>query len=147
MTDDIERDAQRLIAKVDELGGAVAAIEQGFQKSEIERSAYRIAREIDTGERVVVGVNKFRVAEEEPYQPLRVDPAIEQAQAARLAALRERRDAAEWGRRLDDLRRAAGDTRNILYPMLAALRARATVGEVCDALRDVWGLYKPPDVY
>jgi methylmalonyl-CoA mutase, N-terminal domain len=146
MTDDIERDAQQLIAKVDELGGAVAAIEQGFQKSEIERSAYRIAREIDTGQRVVVGVNKFRAAEEEPYQPLRVDPAIEHAQAARLAALRQSRDAAEWGRRIDDLRRAASDARNILYPLRAALRARATVGEVCAALRDVWGVYKPSDV-
>jgi methylmalonyl-CoA mutase, N-terminal domain len=147
MTDDIERDAEQLIAKVDQLGGAVAAIEQGFQKSEIERSAYRIAREIDTGKRVVVGVNTFTVAEEEPYQPLRVDPAIEQAQATRLAALRESRDAAEWGRRIDDLRRAAGGTGNILYPLRAALRARATVGEVCDALRDVWGVYKPPEVY
>jgi methylmalonyl-CoA mutase, N-terminal domain len=147
MTDDLERDAGQLIAKVDELGGAVAAIEQGFQKAEIERSAYRIAREIDAGERVVVGVNKFTVAAEEPYQPLRVDPAIEHAQAARLAALRESRDAAEWGRRIGDLRRAASATGNILYPLRAALRARATVGEVCDALRDVWGVYKPPDVY
>jgi len=147
MTNDLERDAERLIAKVDELGGAVAAIEQGFQKSEIERSAYRIARQIDSGERVVVGVNKFTVAEEEPYQPLRVDPAIEQAQAARLAALRESRDAAEWARRIDDLRRAAGGAGNLLYPLREALRARATVGEVCDTLRDVWGVYKPPDVY
>ena len=82
MTDDIEptRPAQ-LIDRVEELGGAVAAIEQGFQKAEIERSAYQVAREIDAGERVVVGVNKFTVASEEPYQPLRVDPAIEQQQA------------------------------------------------------------------
>jgi methylmalonyl-CoA mutase, N-terminal domain len=147
MTSDIERDAEQLIAKVDELGGAVEAIEQGFQKSEIERTAYRIARQIDTGERVVVGVNKFTAGEEEPYQPLRVDPAIEQAQAARLAALREHRDAAEWARRISDLRKAASDTGNLLYPLCEALRAGATVGEVCDALREVWGLYKPPDVY
>jgi methylmalonyl-CoA mutase, N-terminal domain len=147
MTSDIERDAEQLIAKVDELGGAVEAIEQGFQKSEIERTAYRIARQIDTGERVVVGVNKFTAGEEEPYQPLRVDPAIEQAQAARLAALREHRDAAEWARRISDLRKAASDTGNLLYPLREALRAGATVGEVCDALREVWGQYKPPDVY
>ena len=71
--------------QVEELGGAVAAIEQGFQKNEIEKSAYQIAREIDTDERVVVGVNRFRLDEEEPYEPLRVDPAIEAQQAERLA--------------------------------------------------------------
>ena len=147
MTSDVEREAGELIAKVEELGGAVAAIEQGFQKTEIERSAYRIARQIDTGERVVVGVNKFGIAEEEPYQPLRVDPAIEHDQAERLAALRDGRDKAEFTRRIDDLRRAAAGPDNLLYPLREALRARATVGEVCDALRDIWGLYQPPDVY
>jgi len=147
MTNDIEQEAGRLIAKVEELGGAVAAIERGFQKTEIERSAYQIARQIDAGERVVVGVNRFAAAEEEPYQPLRVDPAIERDQAERLAVLRERRDRAEVARRIDDLRRAAAGSENLLYPLREALRARATVGEVCDALRDVWGVYKPPDVY
>jgi methylmalonyl-CoA mutase, N-terminal domain len=147
LTAGIEQAADQLIAQVEELGGAVAAIEQGFQKTEIERSAYQVARQIDTTERVVVGVNSFAVAEEEPYQPLRVDPAIERAQAERLAVLRDRRDRAEWTRRLNDLRRAASGTENLLCPIREALRARATVGEVCDALRDVWGVYKPPDVY
>ncbi len=147
MTSDVEREAGELIARVEELGGAVAAIEQGFQKTEIERSAYQIARQIDTGERVVVGVNKFGIADEEPYQPLRVDPAIEQDQAERLAALRDGRDKAEFTRRIDDLRRAAAGPENLLYPLREALRARATVGEVCNALRDIWGLYQPPDVY
>src|SRR6202046_4441071 len=106
MTTEIEQEADRLIATVEDFGGAVAAIEQGFQKAEIERSAYQVARQIDTAERVVVGVNKFGIDEEEPYQPLRVDPAIEQAQAERLAALREDRDRAEFTRRMDDLKRA-----------------------------------------
>jgi methylmalonyl-CoA mutase, N-terminal domain len=147
MTSDIERQAEQLIASVEDLGGAVAAIEQGFQKTEIERSAYQIARQIDAQERVVVGVNRFAVAEEDPYQPLRVDPAIEREQADRLAGLRGRRDQAEFTRRISDLRRAADGADNLLYPLREALRARATVGEVCDALRDVWGVYKPPDVY
>jgi methylmalonyl-CoA mutase, N-terminal domain len=147
LTGEIEEQAEELIAKVAELGGAVAAIEQGFQKTEIERSAYQIAREIDAGERVIVGVNRFQLAEEEPYQPLRVDPAIEKEQAQRLAELRSRRDAAEFRRRVDDLRAAASGSDNVLYPLREALRARATVGEVCDALRDVWGRYQPPDVY
>ncbi|MGD0373402.1 MAG: methylmalonyl-CoA mutase family protein [Streptosporangiaceae bacterium] len=147
MTSDIETAAGDLMAKVEDLGGAVAAIEQGFQKAEIERSAYRIACQIDVGERVIVGVNKFALAEEEPYEPLRVDPAIEQDQARSLAALRAARDAAEVTRRIDDLSRAAAGTDNLLYPLREALRARATVGEVCDALRGEWGSYKPPDAY
>jgi methylmalonyl-CoA mutase, N-terminal domain len=147
MTDDIEQAAGELLARVEDLGGAVAAIERGFQKAEIERSAYRIARQIDAGERVIVGVNRFTHSGDEAYQPLRLDPAIEQQQAERLAKLRADRDGAEVRRRIDDLRRAAGETPNLLYPLRAALRARATVGEVCDALRDVWGVYKPPDAY
>ncbi len=145
MTSQIEGAAEELIGKVEAMGGAVAAIEQGFQKAEIERSAYQVARQIDTGERVVVGVNRFTLDEEEPYRPLRVDPAIEAEQAARLAALRGSRDAAEVAARLDDLRRAASGTGNVLVPMREALRARATVGEVCDALREEWGVYRPPD--
>jgi methylmalonyl-CoA mutase N-terminal domain/subunit len=146
MTDDIEEGAADLIRQVDEHGGAVAAIEQGFQKAEIERSAYRVARQVDDGERVIVGVNRFRTQDEEPYRPLRVNPAIEQEQAARLARLRGTRDAAAHRRALDDLMKAADGAQNVVYPLLEALRARATVGETCDALREVWGVYKPPDV-
>jgi methylmalonyl-CoA mutase N-terminal domain/subunit len=146
MTDDVEEAAAGLIAQVEDLGGAVAAIERGFQKSEIERSAYQVARQIDTGERVVVGVSKFVSAEQEDYQPLRVDPAIEQEQAERLARLRAARDARQWQRRIDDLRLAAGGSRSILVPLRAALAAQATVGEVCDALREVWGVYQPADI-
>jgi methylmalonyl-CoA mutase N-terminal domain/subunit len=147
MTDDIEAQARELMAKVAELGGAVAAIEQGFQKAEIERSAYRIAREIDSGERKIVGVNAYTSPKEEPYEPLRVDPAIEQEQAARLATLRAERDNAETRRQLDEVKRTATADGNLLYPLRAALRARATVGEVSDALREVWGVYRPADAY
>jgi methylmalonyl-CoA mutase, N-terminal domain len=147
ITNDIEAAASELIAKIEEHGGAVAAIEQGFQKAEIERSAYLVACQIDEGERVIVGVNKFALAEEEPYEPLRVNPAIEQDQARALAALRSARDPAEVTSRMADLKRAAAGTENLLYPLREALRARATVGEVCDALRDVWGIYRPPDAY
>ncbi|MEG3630918.1 acyl-CoA mutase large subunit family protein [Streptomyces poriticola] len=143
MTDDLEAAAVGLLRKVAELGGAVAAIERGFQKREIERNAYRIARETDTGDRVVVGVNRFRLDEEEPYEPLRVDPAIEARQVERLARLRAERDGGVVDRELAALERAAEGTENVLYPMKRALRARATVGEVCDALRGVWGSYEP----
>jgi methylmalonyl-CoA mutase, N-terminal domain len=147
MTSDLETRARELMDQVDSLGGAVAAIEQGFQKAEIERSAYRIAREVDAGERTVVGVNAFVADQEAPYEALRVDPAIEQAQAERLGELRSRRAAGTVAARLAEVRRAAEGDANLLYPLREALRADATIGEVCDALRDVWGVYKPPEVY
>jgi methylmalonyl-CoA mutase N-terminal domain/subunit len=147
MTAGIRDEAGELIRRIEEMGGAVAAIEQGFQKAEIERSAYQVAQQIDAGDRVVVGVNKFTAAAGESYAPLRVDPAIEQQQAERLAALRDRRDGAEVRRNLDAIKAAAAGHDNVLYPLRAALGARATVGEVCDALREVWGVYQPADVY
>jgi methylmalonyl-CoA mutase N-terminal domain/subunit len=143
MTDELEAAARELIDKVEELGGAVAAIERGFQKSQIERSAYQISQSIDAGERIVVGVNKYVLADEEPYEPLRVDPAIEEQQVKRLATLREQRDNAAVQRTLADLRRAAEGSDNVVFPMKQALAARATLGEVCDALREVWGVYRP----
>ncbi|MFJ3701091.1 MULTISPECIES: methylmalonyl-CoA mutase [Streptomyces] len=147
MTDDVEAAALELMLRVEDLGGAVEAIERGFQKSEIERSAYRIALETDSGDRVVVGVNRFRLGAEEPYEPLRVDPAIEARQAARLAKLRAERDQGAVDSALAELKRAAEGTANVLHPMKDALRERATVGEVCDALREVWGAYVPTDAF
>jgi methylmalonyl-CoA mutase N-terminal domain/subunit len=148
MTDEVEAGAVALIEKVDELGGAVRAIEAGFQKSEIERTAYQTAVQIDSGDRVVVGVNRYRLDAEDPYQPLRVDPAIEENALQRLAMLRSSRSSVEVQRGLDELRCAAKDVgRNVLYPMKRALAARATVGEVCHALRDVWGTYVPSETF
>jgi methylmalonyl-CoA mutase N-terminal domain/subunit len=147
MTDDVEAAALELMQKVEDLGGAVSAIEHGFQKNEIERSAYRIAQETDSGERVVVGVNRYQLDEEEPYEPLRVDPAIEAQQAERLARLRAERDQQAVDTALTALKKAAEGEDNVLYPMKDALRARATVGEVCNALREVWGTYVPSDAF
>ncbi|MEO3775380.1 methylmalonyl-CoA mutase family protein [Micromonospora sp. B11E3] len=145
MTAEIESAVDGLMARVFEHGSAVDAIEAGFQKREIEQSAYRIAQQIDSGERVVVGLNRFTVDADEPYEPLRVDPAIEAAQAERLAKLRAERAAGAVERALAELRVAAEGTQNVLHPMKEALRARATVGEVCGTLRQVWGTYRPSD--
>ena len=147
LTDEIEEAVLALMAQVEEYGGAVAAIEEGFQKSEIEKSAYAVAQEIDAGDRVVVGVNRFTVDEEEPYEPLRVDPTIESEQRARLERVRAERDQSAVDEALGRVRQAAAGTDNLLYPMRDALRARATVGEVSDALRDVWGVYTPTDAF
>jgi methylmalonyl-CoA mutase, N-terminal domain len=147
MTDQVEEQALALMARVEELGGAVAAIEVGFQKNEIEQTAYRTAQEIESGERVVVGVNSHVTPADERYEPLRVDPTIEEEQAKRLTALRAERCADDVRRALDELRRAADGSDNVLYPMRDALAARATVGEVCHTLREVWGSYTPTTVF
>ncbi len=147
MTDDVEAAARELMERVEGLGGAVSAIEAGFQKGEIERSAYAIAQAIDSGERVVVGLNRFTVEHEEHYEPLRVDPAIGAQQAERLARLRAERDNGAVDAALVALKKAASATDNVLYPMRDALAARATVGEVSDALREVWGTYVPADAF
>jgi methylmalonyl-CoA mutase N-terminal domain/subunit len=145
MTDEVEAVALDLMKQIEDMGGAVAAIERGYQKGEIERAAYQTSQQIDSGERVVVGVNKYAVDIEEHYEPLRVDPAIEAQQAERLGKLRADRAGSDVARALDDLRRAAEGTDNVLVPMREALAARATVGEVCHALREIWGTYSPVD--
>ena len=147
MTDELEEAALELIQAVEDRGGAVRAIEQGFQKMEIERSAYRVALEIDEGTRTVVGVNRFTLDVEEEYDPLRVDPAIEQEQRQRLATLRAERDNGAVKAALSAMQDAAQGTDNVLYPMREALRLRATGGEVANALREVWGGYVPSDPF
>ena len=147
MTDEVERGVLALMAQVEERGGAVASIEQGFQKSEIERSAYDVQLGIDSGERVVVGLNRYRSESEERYEPLRVDPAIEAEQRERLRRLRESRDAGKVDAALAALRQAAAGDANVLPPMREALRELATVGEVCGALREVWGVYRPQEFF
>ncbi len=130
LTNEIEEAVWELLKKVDDLGGAVPAIEQGFQKSEIERSAYATQLETDSGERTVVGLNKFTIDQEEHYDPLRVDPQIEADQCQRLADLRAARDNAAVEAKLDALRTAAeGSGTNLLLPMKEALEANATGGE------------------
>ena len=146
MTGEIEEAALALMRRVEDMGGAVAAIEKGFQKAEIEGAAYQVAQEIDGHERVVVGVNKFAVDGDEPYQPLRVDPALEAEQAERLARLRADRDKEAFGRAISALQSAAAGADNVLYPIRDAARAGATLGETCDALREVWGVYSPNSI-
>jgi methylmalonyl-CoA mutase N-terminal domain/subunit len=145
MTDDVEAAARQLMAKVEDMGGAVAAIERGFQRAEIEKAAYDVARGVDAGERVVVGVNRFTEGEVEPYQPLRVDAALEAEQVERVRAVRANRDARTASAALDDVRAAAAGEHNVLPPIKSALAARATLGEICAALREVWGSYEPAD--
>ena len=145
MTDDIEAAAEP-DDRIEDMGGAVAAIERGFQKAEIERAAYEVAREIDAGERVVVGVNKFVSDGEEPYEPLRRPGHRGGAGGPARPAAARARQRAGGARAFPSSKRPRKGTGNVLYPLRDALRAEATLGEVCDALRDVWGEYRPREI-
>ncbi|GIW09900.1 MAG: methylmalonyl-CoA mutase [Dehalococcoidia bacterium] len=142
LTDAIERRAQEYIEQIDALGGAVRAIEQGFEQREIQEAAYRLQQEIERGERVIVGVNKFQVPEEIPIPILRVDPRAREEQIRRLQQFRARRDQGAVARCLEDLRQAAAGSENLMPRILAAVEHGATVGEIADTLRAVFGVHK-----
>jgi methylmalonyl-CoA mutase N-terminal domain/subunit len=143
LTDEVEARAWEYLEKIDEMGGAVAAIEQGYQMDEIEQAAYDYAKSIDDGERIIVGLNKFTVDVEAEPTVFPIDPALERGQVERVRAVRASRSADEVAARLDEVKAAARGTQNLLYPMKEALRAKATLGEVSDALREVFGVYQP----
>jgi methylmalonyl-CoA mutase N-terminal domain/subunit len=143
LTDEIERRAWEYVSRIDDMGGAVAAIERGYQMDEIEQAAYEYTKSIDDGERTIVGLNKFQVGDEPEPIPFPIDPALERGQRDRLAAFKAARDDTAVHARLDDVRAAARGSQNLLAPMKEALRANATLGEVSDALRDVFGTYTP----
>ncbi len=143
LTDDVERLAWEYIDRIDEMGGAVAAIEAHFQMDEIEQAAYEYAKSIDDDERVIVGLNKYALDDEPEPKVLSGDPELERGQCERLAAFKADRDVSHVEAVLDDVVAAARGTQNLMYPMKEALRANATLGEVSDALRGVFGLYTP----
>ena len=143
LTDQIEAKAQDYIDQIDKMGGAVAAIEKGFIQKEIQDSAYRYQREIEKGERIVVGLNKFQVAEEEkPKDLLKVDPEVGNKQVARLKELKSTRDNNAVQQNLAELKAAAEGDANLMPPILQAVKSLATLGEICDTLRAVWGEYE-----
>jgi methylmalonyl-CoA mutase N-terminal domain/subunit len=126
---------------VDELGGAVDAIEQGFVQAEIEQAAFAWQQQIERGERVIVGVNRYHEDEPERVELQQIDPQAERRQLERTARVRAERNAEEAARALEAVRDAARGDANMLPPMREALRARCTVGEICEALRAEWGMY------
>jgi methylmalonyl-CoA mutase N-terminal domain/subunit len=141
LTDELEAKAWELIEHIDELGGAVAAVEQGFVQGEIEQAAFHYQQEIEAGDRVIVGVNRFTEEESEPIELHRIDPEAERRQLERTARVRAERNAEEAEAAVAAVRRIAAGEGNLLVPMREALRARATIGEICNALREEWGTY------
>jgi methylmalonyl-CoA mutase N-terminal domain/subunit len=143
LTDELERRARAYLDRLDALGGAVRAIEQGYVQREIDTAAYRYQQEIERKDRIIVGVNEFTTAAEVPPPLLRIDPAFEKRQKERLAALRARRDNARVQAALARVEATARGTENLLPAILDAVRAYATVGEISDAMRRVFGEYRP----
>lgn len=145
LTDQIEAKAAEYIAKIDEMGGAMRAIENGFMQSEIQDSAYQAQRRLETEEDVVVGVNRFQVDEEIVLEPQKIDPSIEAAQRAKLARLRENRDNAKVAELLGRLETAARGSENLMPLIIACVENKTTLGETCNLLRKVWGEYRAPN--
>jgi methylmalonyl-CoA mutase N-terminal domain/subunit len=139
LTDELEKRAWEYISKIDDLGGSVRAIEVGYMQNEIEEAAYQFQKDMEEGKRVIVGVNKFQVKEDLRPEVLRVDPALGRRQAQKLAALRQRRDNVATSAALAALEDAARGTNNLLPRILAAIEAWATLGEISDTLRRVFG--------
>jgi len=142
LTKEIYERAEAYLEKIDGMGGAVQAIEKGFIQREIQESAYRYQREIERGERVVVGLNRFQVEEERPTNLLRVNPAVRTDQVARLEKLRSDRDAPAVEKALSKLRAGAEGNENLMPLLLEAVKTYATLGEICSMLREVFGEYR-----
>ncbi|HJQ50461.1 MAG TPA: methylmalonyl-CoA mutase family protein, partial [Gaiellaceae bacterium] len=148
LTNELERQAYDYFERIDELGGVIPAIEQNFQQREIAEASFRYQSEVERGGRIVVGVNRYEVEEEQPIEILRIDPALEQKQIERVQAVRARRDAAAAEAALGRLKEdSAHDDRNLMEPIMEASRAYVTMGEMCDALREVWGTWRETPVF
>jgi methylmalonyl-CoA mutase N-terminal domain/subunit len=145
LTDRIERDAQALIARIDALGGTLPAIESGFIQREIQDAAYRAQQRIDSGESVVVGVNRYGTDDTATIETMRIDPAVEARQVDRVRRVRATRDPVEWRASIDAVSAAARGADNLVPPIVRAVEAQATVGEISDAMRAVFGEHKEID--
>jgi methylmalonyl-CoA mutase N-terminal domain/subunit len=146
LTNDIEAEALEYFRKIDALGGMVAAIERGFPQREIQEAAFQFQRAVERKEKVIVGVNDY-VMEEKAHPILYIDEKVAEEQTARVAALKTTRDEARLRGALARLQEVARGKDNIMVPILEASRAYATLGEMCDALREVWGEYEEPPVF
>jgi methylmalonyl-CoA mutase N-terminal domain/subunit len=144
LTDELEEKATRLFEEVQALGGALVAIEQGFYEKQIAESAYQYQKEMESGERVIVGVNQYQVDEPVSIEVRKVPPELEQRQVEKLNKLRKERDNSKVELSLREIKEAAQEGANTVSPILEAVRAYATIGEICDVLRGVWGEWTRP---
>ena len=142
LTNELEQKAVDYIQRIDNMGGAIVAIEKGFFQKEIADSAYKYQREIDEKKRMIVGVNDYQIEEECPIELLRVEPNVEKKQLFNLHKLRKERNSKKAEETLDKLQRAAEKNENLMPTIIEAVKAYATLGEICEVLRKVYGEYK-----
>jgi methylmalonyl-CoA mutase N-terminal domain/subunit len=144
LTDRLEREAFAYIKRIDELGGIIRAIELGFPQREIAEAAYRYQQQLDRGEKVMVGVNKYQLEQEPPIEVLRINPDVERRQAQRVRERKQARNGAAVREALAAVKRAASDGANLMPPIIAAVQQECTVGEIADVFRAVFGVYRDP---
>ncbi len=142
LTQQLEEEAEAYLEKIRSLGGMLQAIEKGFVQREIQDAAYEELKRQESGEQVVVGVNRFESEESVPIEVLRVEPEIEQKQVGALESLRRRRNDDQVSKALDEIRRVAGSRENLMPGLIEAVQSQATVGEMADAMRDVFGEHR-----
>jgi methylmalonyl-CoA mutase N-terminal domain/subunit len=147
LTSELERQAYEYFERIEELGGVVPAIEENFFQREIAEASYRYQSEVEAKQRIIVGVNRYELEDEQPLEILRIDPALEQKQIDSVQAVRGRRDSAAVEQALATLKRAAEGDTNLMEPIMDASRLYVTMGEMCDALRDVWGVWRETPVF
>lgn len=147
MTDKIEAQIEEYIKKIDAMGGTLAAIEQAFIQKEIQESAYRFQKEIESQERVYVGINKYTMEEPPPTNLLKVDMKVGETEAKKLRELRAKRDQAKWKRALEHLRKVSLSSENAMPAVIEAVKADATIGEICNVWREIYGEYKPKQFF
>jgi methylmalonyl-CoA mutase N-terminal domain/subunit len=144
LTNELERKAWEYLGRVEDMGGAIAAIESGYVQREIQEASYAYQQAIDEGRKIIVGVNKFQKDDEEPQMIFRVNPEAERAQHERVARVRKERDQAAVNAALSRLEEVSRDGENLMYPIVEAVKAYASVGEICGVMRRVFGDYQPP---
>src|SRR5439155_820868 len=148
LTNELEREAYDYFDRIDKLGGVVEAIKENFFQREIAEASFRYQSEVEAERRIIVGVNRYQLEDERPIEILRIDPALERKQVDRVLALRARRDSAAVESALTRLKEdAAHENRNLMPPIVDASRAYVTMGEMCDALREVWGVWRETPVF
>jgi len=147
LTDEIKKSAMEYIEKIDKMGGATVAIENGYMQREIQNSAYNYQKEVESKNKIVVGVNMFQIEEEPPKNLLKVDPKVEELQRQKLKKLREERDNQKVQKTLTELEKACEGTENLMPYILEAVKAYATLGEICGVMREVFGEYKAPSIF
>ena len=142
LTNELEDAAMEFINRIDDLGGSPSAIEKGYMQQEIMDASYEYQKEIESGKRVIVGMNKFQVEEPRPTGLLRVDPIVGELQENKIALLKEKRDSAKVEETLVELKKACKSDENLMPYIVEAVKAYATLGEICNVMRDVFGEYK-----